>query len=134
MVEFAIVCVLLLTLLFGIIEFGLLIRDAITLNQAVREGVRAAALGKSASEVNSLVTTSLVGLDPAKLSDLTISYRVRLPGGWPVEWTVGTPEAIPATSEVQLKVGAKYSHEMITGGFFGSAPIVLSGQMVMRRE
>lgn len=134
MVEFAIVCLLLLTLVFGIIEFGLVIRDALTLNQAVREGARAAALGKSSAEIGTLVTTSLVGLNAANLHDISVSYRVKLTAGWPTTWTSGTPDTVPATAEVQMKVSAKYRHAMVTGGLFGVAPIELTGQMVMRRE
>ena len=134
MVEFAIVCMLLFTLLFGIIEFGLAIRDAITLKQAIREGARAASLSKSSTEVTATVTASLVGLDTTKLSGVTVYYRVRTGTGWPTTWVTGTPDAIPASSEVQVKVSGQYSHTMITGGLFGSSPIVLKSEMVMRRE
>ncbi len=134
MVEFAIVCMLLLTLVFGIIEFGLVIRDSITLKQAVREGVRAASLSKSSSEVTAVVTASLVGLDTARLSGITVYYRVRTGTGWPTTWVTGTPDAIPASAEVQLKVKGQYSHALVTGGLFGSSPIILRSEMVMRRE
>lgn len=57
-VEFAIVAVLLLTILAGIIEFGRAYSMNVRLTGAVRDGARAAALGASSGTVQSVTTAS----------------------------------------------------------------------------
>ena len=49
-VEFAIVVPVFLLIVFGIIEFGFVFNAQISLTQAVREGVRAGAVGDAVSE------------------------------------------------------------------------------------
>jgi Flp pilus assembly protein TadG len=65
MVEFAIVLPLLLMLIFGIYQFGRGYNAKVELTGAVREGARAAALGKTAAEVQNAVTAASPGLTPA---------------------------------------------------------------------
>lgn len=135
LIEFAIVSLLLFTLVFGIIEFGLMMRDFLTLNQAVREGVRSAALGATVGEVASIVTTSAVSMDTTKLQNIAVSYRIRGDGGtWPADWIAGTPEAVDPSDDVQVKVSASYVHDMLFGSLFGAGPKILRAEMVMRRE
>lgn len=62
MVEFALVLPLLVLLLFGIVEFGRAYSAQTQLTGAVREGARAAALGKSSAEVQSAVRAAAPGL------------------------------------------------------------------------
>src|SRR4051794_18938215 len=64
-VEFALLLPLLLLLLFGIIEFGRAYNAKIELTGAVREGARAAALGKTDDEVRGTVTAAAPSLDLA---------------------------------------------------------------------
>lgn len=54
-VEFALVLTLLLLILLGILAYGLVFSWRHTLNNAAREGARAAAVGKKDSEVISIV-------------------------------------------------------------------------------
>ncbi len=86
-VEFAFVVLILLSLVFGIIDFGRYLHAYLTLDHAAREAARVASLGKDNSEVfNSidantvtlrengiLVTTKLVGpiITPANKDDRT---------------------------------------------------------------
>ncbi len=55
LVEFAIVLPLLLLLVMGIIDFGLMMQQYLTLNHGAREGARLAAVGGSASDVEARV-------------------------------------------------------------------------------
>jgi len=55
MVEFAIIAMLLFTLLFGIIEFAWLFNGYITLEAAAKEGVRLAIIGASDEEIETAI-------------------------------------------------------------------------------
>ena len=139
LVEFAIVALLLFTLLFGIIEFGLIIKDYLTLSQAAREGARCAALRGMPDEVTERVKNSAAGFSQDQIDALgpvETWYRVKN-GTWG-GWAAGLPGAGDPDfegKEVQIKVIATYPHPTITGSFFGlESTVNLSGNMVMRRE
>lgn len=134
LVEFAIVASLFFLLVFGIIEFGLMMKDYLALCQGVREGARAACLGSSISTVVNTVEQSVPALDKSKLFDINVYYRKRQAEGWPSTWTSGLPDSVAAGEEIQVKVSASYNHEMVTGSLFGSGPVVLHSEMVWRRE
>jgi Flp pilus assembly protein TadG len=72
MVEFAIVLPLLLLLLLGILQFGVVFNNYITLTDATRAGARQAAVGRSVADPTgaavSRVRASAANLDQAKLA------------------------------------------------------------------
>lgn len=137
LVEFAIVSMLLLTLLFGIIEFGLMMKDYLTVNQAAREGARAAALGSDPSAVEVRARSSAAGLSEDEQNLITVSsyYREYVEGsGWG-NWTPGVPPAGSNNREMQVKVEVSYPHSTIVGSLFGfGSTVTVKGKMVMRRE
>ncbi len=61
-VELALVLPFLLALLFGMVDFGLAYHAKITLNQAVREGVRTMAITKNAPQAETATRNAAVGL------------------------------------------------------------------------
>jgi Flp pilus assembly protein TadG len=132
MVEFAIVAMLFFLLVFGIMEFSLLMKDYLTLNQAVREGARAAAVG--ITNVSGTILASAPTLDTTKLTNIQTSYRVFNGTSWPTTWISGLPGTVGATDNIQIKVRAQYAHTMVTGTLFGSGPLVVHAEMVMRME
>jgi hypothetical protein len=69
-VEMALILPLLLTLVFGIIEFGFVFNAQISLTQAVREGVRVGAIGDDMTEANMLgrMEDSYLGIGGGTLS------------------------------------------------------------------
>jgi len=71
MVELALLLPLLLLLVFGIIEFGRGYNAKIELTGAVREGARAAALGKTEVEVEAVVNDAAPALTLAA-DDITV--------------------------------------------------------------
>jgi len=127
MVEFAIVVMLLFTLVFGIIEFGLLIKDYLTLSQAAREGSRSAALGSPVATVEQRVRDSAVTLDK---SQIAVELYYRESSSWIALGDSGSDNSAPTGS--QVRVGLEYPHQLLTG-FFGGT-ITISADMVMRRE
>src|SRR2546423_5474840 len=72
MTEFAIVLPVLCLLLFGVIQFGILFNNYVTLTDAVRAGARKAAVSRQASDPQgsciSQVRSSAQDLDQSKLT------------------------------------------------------------------
>ncbi|NCO65393.1 MAG: pilus assembly protein TadG [Candidatus Aquicultor secundus] len=71
-VEFAIVLPLLLTLILGIMQFGLIFFNYISITHAAREGARWAALEQPDADVRAKVKNSIPGLSLAD-TDIDIS-------------------------------------------------------------
>jgi Flp pilus assembly protein TadG len=123
-VEFALVLPILLLLVFGIIDFGRALNAQLTITQAAREGVRLAALGYPAAEVQARADAAA-----PELSGVSVTIAASCP-----------PGAGP-TADAQVNVS--YSFSFITpvgaiagifgGGGFGS-PIILTAQGVMPCE
>lgn len=75
-VEFAILLPILLLLLMGIIQFGIIFSAQIALTNAAREGARAASVGKNEAEVKERVMDAIEGhstLDLMK-DNITVEY------------------------------------------------------------
>lgn len=140
LVEFAVVVLLLLTLVFGIIEFGLLMKDYLLLNHAAREGARFAALGSPTSGVITRIQSSAPTLNQ---SSLTTTLQKRAMGATPGAWVAlgNTTDGLhnDAGQGDEVRAYLTYSHQLATGGFFswlfGSGTSVdIHGDMIMRRE
>jgi Flp pilus assembly protein TadG len=90
MAEFAIVLPILIVLLFGIVQFGILFNNYVTLTDAVRAGARAAAVSRQASDPSGAATAAV----RSSARDLT-------PGSLGVSissaWTPGAPVTVTAT-------------------------------------
>ncbi|MDD3850658.1 MAG: TadE/TadG family type IV pilus assembly protein [Firmicutes bacterium] len=118
LVETALVIPLLLLLLMGIIQFGLIFNTDFILTNASRAGARAAMLGKSDTEIETIVEGAVAGLDTAKLTvDTTPSEGSRSYGD-------------PVTVEV------RYQLDLIVPLFDGilTDPMHLKASTTMRME
>jgi Flp pilus assembly protein TadG len=116
LVEMAIVISLLFLLVFGMIDFGLVLRDYLALSQVAREGARTASLTTDDAAVRLTIDTwaTSLGLDQNKLTrPVPITRTPPDPGG-------------------QVKVTLTYTHGMVTK-LFGST-MTLKTSMVMRDE
>ncbi len=143
-VEMALVAPLLLFLLFGIIEFGFLVKHRGELAQASREGVRQAAVGAEPSRIIATVHSALSSI-PAE--ELTVECRFRpwdedsqTWGDWQ---TLGTADdgQNNATTGSQLLVRVSYSHPLLVPGLMArplnadeNGRVPLSASSVMMRE
>jgi Flp pilus assembly protein TadG len=81
MVEFALVLPLLCVVLFGIVQFGILYNNYVTLTDATRAGARKAAVSRLAANPESVTRASV----RASASGLTLSdadIDVTVAGGW----------------------------------------------------
>jgi Flp pilus assembly protein TadG len=137
LVEFALVVPLLMLLLLGVMEFGMIMHDYLTLAHSVREGVRTAAIGNTTAQIRQQVQRSSL---PA-LQDSMIHVRYQDKKGDWVEVT-GSPAgaAVPSDAHFAEVSIVGYPHKMVTGSFFAWLPGVenntmqLHSKMVMRRE
>jgi Flp pilus assembly protein TadG len=143
-VEFALVLPLLLALLFGIMEFGLVFKDQLAVLQAAREGSRIAAVGRPVAEIQARITTTASTLNTANLT-YDIMDRTYSNGAWTTWVNLGDKTdgsgVNDASQGAQIRVRCTYSHALVTGPLFanligrpGATTIPLYANMVMRRE
>lgn len=139
-VEMAIVAPLLIFLLFGIIEFGLIVKDLVGVNQAAREGARCAAVGA----VPDTLTTRIKAAAPTiNGADLELAYHYRKfdanTNSWGEWTTLGVDGSYNnAKPGDQIRITVKYPHQLVTGGLLAGladdGAIMLNTAIVMRRE
>jgi len=142
-VELAIIAPLLLLLLFGIIEFGLLVKDMVGLNQAAREGARSAVVGAKPADLDNRIAGSAPTISTTSITKL---YEYRSydsdTGSWS-SWTVLGVDGDENNAQEgnQIRVSLQYPHQLVTGGLFASLAddpeqrtITLRTAIIMRRE
>jgi Flp pilus assembly protein TadG len=117
-VEFAVVLPLLLTILFGIIEYGWVFMVRQTMQHAAREGCRLAVLQTSVEPYGNVV---------ARVNDIMASANL---SGYSITMTHAT-NADPVET---VSVSIPYSQVSLVGGFFGTANYDLTGTCSMRKE
>ena len=139
-VEFALVVPLLLVLLLGIVEFGLLFQDFIIAKNAAREGARCGALGASTAEIEAKVMEVATALNEA---DITIAQECGTysEGRW--SWQAlgdqGLVNDAPTGSHVRISLS--YPHPLLVASLIseledepGSGTITITADAVFRRE
>jgi len=98
MVEFAIVAPILLLLVFGIVQFGILFNNYLTLTDAVRAGARQAAVSRTLTDpvgtTKTRITTAATNL---KTSDLDITVDPYDPKNGTHDWVQGGDVTVTAT-------------------------------------
>jgi Flp pilus assembly protein TadG len=118
LVEFAIILPILLLLILGIVQFGMMINSYLSIQYAAREGARAGIVGSTDSEIKNLIIADSPGLDSSKLT-VTI-----------------TPDLLSRKSGDTLTVGVSYSYNLtipVISSIFKNS-IILSSQTSMRIE
>ena len=117
-VEFAVVLPLLLTVLFGIIEYGWVFMVRQTLQTAAREGCRLAVLQTSVSPYTNVLRRVSDVMAPTGLNTYSVTMS-HATSSDPVETVTIT---IP------------YNDVSLMGGFFGTHNYDLGGTCTMRKE
>jgi hypothetical protein len=113
-VEFAIVSLMLLSLLLGIIEFGFIFQAQIAITNAAREGARMATVG----QYNSAVVVQRA----APVTPVTVTAKVN--------GAAGDPNTATSGQEIQIDVSHAWDWKVLP--FPGTTP--LHGRAVMRKE
>jgi hypothetical protein len=114
-VEFAVVLPVLLTILFGIIEYGWVFMVRQTLQHAAREGCRLAVLQTSVAPYTNVLSRVDETLQAAHIS----GYSVVLTHNSPIE---------------TVTISIPYDSVSLVGGFFGTHDYDLVGTCSMRKE
>jgi hypothetical protein len=139
LVEFAIVVPLLMLLLMGIMEFGMILHDYLSISQGAREGVREASIGSPRAKVRQRAMRASL---PAITQEMIqIDYYDESQGRWTEakDDAGGVSNLVPPKSLIRVRI-ANYPHRLVTGSFFAWLPGVqggvlpLTGGMTMRRE
>ncbi len=143
-VELALVLPLLLLLLMGIVEFGLLFEDFMLLKNAAREGARTGATGASTTAIADRVENAAAQLSTEALTT-TQKYGVYDEGSW--TWyslgNVSADEGIinNAPTGAFIKIEVSYPHPLVATGILpgledepGSGTINLTTTATFRRE
>ncbi len=142
-VELAMVLPIVLLLLFGIIEFGLLFKDGLILREAAAVGARAAAVGATPASIEEIIHSNLPTIDSSAVS-ITLRYRVWTGDGWGAWTALGTNEEgteNDAPKGAQIRVRLSYQHPLIAGSLFSwlatdqdNNTVQLKATAVARRE
>ena len=118
LVEFTIVLPILMLLIMGIFQFGMMLNAYITIGNAAREGARAGIIGSTDAEIRNLIISTSPSLEPENLTvSITPSETNRISGG-------------------TLTVNVTYNYKLtvpIISSLFNNV-IVLKGQTTMRVE
>lgn len=140
LIEFALIVPLLIFLLLGIIEFGIVVMHQLTLEQAAREGSRLAAVRNPTTKVIERIMNSAAILPNRSDLEITLSYSTDNGQTYPYPLgdTAGGTNDAPPGSLVQVTVS--WPHRLVTGSFFGwltgaeNNTLPLRAEVVMRRE
>lgn len=119
LVETALVLPIIILVLTGIIDFGLLFNTYLQVSNASREGARVAAIGNTDAVIISAVNTVAAALDPDKLTVV-----------------ISPEEAAGRESGDSVTVTVQYEYKMITPliGAIVPGPINLKTSTTMRCE
>ena len=141
LVEFALVVPLLFLLLFGSIEFGRVFHAYHVITSAAREGARAAAVGKSNTDIETKIEGAVSSLvsDTSKVNiKLNATYENPVTGKPPegeIYFTVYPYDARLPDSSVDVKVkGVLRIIVPLISSFFSENPKIIEGKAQMRME
>jgi Flp pilus assembly protein TadG len=97
MTEFAIVLPILVVLLFGIVQFGILFNNYVTLTDAARAGARAAAVSRQSADPTGTATAA-VRSSASDLNQASLGVSVSS------AWTPTAPVTVTATYPYSIKL------------------------------
>lgn len=135
LVEFALCASLLLLILFGLIEMGLLLGDQATLAEAAREAARSLAVGSAPAVAANRAINAAPGL-PLTSANIVLDESAPDGSGNPTSWTtVGTgATGNDAVTGDFVRATVTYNHPLITSLLFTGGTKTLTASLVMRRE
>lgn len=134
LVEFALCASLLMLLLFGILDVGLLLGDRAALGAAAREAARSLAVGSAPAVATDRAIASS-GL-PLQAANIILERTTPDVSGNPQAWVaVGVSgEGNDASPGDFVRATIRYDHPLITPLVFSGATKTVTASLVMRRE
>jgi Flp pilus assembly protein TadG len=139
----AVVAPILVILMFGTIEMGLLYKDVLSLNNSALEGARYAALGNQTADVlaraKSAAPTMLAGTITATQEYRTYNASTSTWSAWTPLTNSGGYNIAPSGGQVRITLN--YPHKLATGGLFASMAtdkvnntVTVKASVVMMRQ
>jgi Flp pilus assembly protein TadG len=126
-VEFALVLPILLLVVLGIVEFGILILHHLNIANGAREGARAAALGRNGTQI-----TEWVQQGASVTTGLTIVWQSSGNGTSWVTHPMNGTNTVPAGDFVRITVNRP--HQQLTHFIPGLDNVIITKTVTMRRE
>ena len=133
-VEFALIVPVLITFLLGIMEFGWLVKNHLNLSNATREGARAAAIGKTTSEIQTRVANMAAPLSVASPYGSVVMTQSADNGSFFTPWPADFNGRNGVMQGKLIKITSTARHNALTGffPFLKTRNIIIS--VTMRRE
>lgn len=116
-VEFALIVPVLLTILIGIMEFGWLVKNQLTLANGTREGARAASIGKTTSEIQTRIANSVTPLSVVSPNGSILMQQSADNGATFIAWPVDFNNRNGVTQGKLIKITVTTRHSSLTGFF-----------------
>ena len=120
LVEFALVLPVVVLFLLGILESGWLVKNQLTISNAVRDGARYAALGNSSTRVRTRIKNGAAQLNPSLTDAQIVLERATdtvaanpIYYSWPAD--TSDKNGVPAGNLIRVRV--TYPHRSLTGFF-----------------
>lgn len=135
-VEFALIVPVLLAMVLGIIEFGWLIKNTLTIANSTRDGARAAALGQPVASIKNRIENESAPVSVADSNITLVCYNQDGSGLATLGDTTdsGGNAINSATSGQLIKVTVTVAHTQLTGFFPFLRGRAITSTVVMRRE
>ena len=113
-VEFALILIPLIVLIFAIFQFGIIFNHWIALTHAAREGVRLAAVDEDEAIIEEEIVNKVPSVEIDTILINNLHGEVGSPvtvtvTGWPVDFNIPflSPKSIPLTSSATLRIEYK---------------------------
>lgn len=141
-VEMAVSLLVLLPIMMGILEFGWLLKNVNQLNNSAREGARAAAVGKTTSEITTRVVNmasplryrNAAGSKVDPVVTMTVSTAANNGASYPTTLGDTVSGKNNALGSDLIKVRVQAHNQSLTGFFPYLQNKPIEGIAVMRRE
>ena len=136
LIEFALIVPILTVMLLGIIEFGWLVKNHLTVANVTREGARAASLGKTVGEIQDRIKNSAKPVVIAN-SNITLersgdkgaSYT-----GFPADNTSTNPYENGVQSGELIRITVKLNHASLTSLPFMTGKTIQVAVAIVREK
>ncbi len=139
--EFALILPILLLLVLGIMEFGVLMLHQLTLAQVAREGSRHASLGRPVEQIEERMHNMAGALPDQNELAVNLTYSTDQGASYPYTLSdAGSGSENDAPPGSLIKVKLDWPHHFLTGSFFSwltgaqGDRMPLRSEVVMRRE
>lgn len=133
-VEFALVVPVLIALLLGIVEFGILVKNRLTLANASREGARSASLGSTTSQIRTRVQNAARPLDVSTSGVGSVTIEQSLDGTTYTAVLADLTSANAVPQGYMVRVTARTKHRSLTSFFPFLNNRFLESNSAFRRE